>query len=173
MNRGEVEFAEFREKFRGGLADKYINCKKSLTVYHYTNMQGFQGIIESGKMYFSSMNVLNDETEIYYIWRLISKNIEALFDDGDEKYREFICRFLRHINIEKILNENVLPDYNLEVYSASFSFSKNSLPNWRGYADGARLGCCIEFQYKNVVKDFLGLLRENLGLEIFDDKYLK
>ncbi len=75
MNRGEVAFAEFREKFRGELADKYINCKKSLTVYHYTNMQGFQGIIESGKLYFSSMNVLNDETEVYYIWRLVSKNI--------------------------------------------------------------------------------------------------
>lgn len=45
--------------------------------------------------------------------------------------------------MEKILNENVLPDYNLEVYSASFSFSKDSLLNWRGYADGARLGCCV------------------------------
>ena len=170
MSNWEIEFAKFRAQFRG-LANKYVNCEENLTVYHYTNIQGFKGIIESGNIYFSSMNALNDETETYYIWKLINKNKEILFENENKEYRIFINKFFQYIEIEKILTENVLPNYDLEVYSASFSFSKDSLPNWRGYTDGARLGCCIEFQYKNVVENFLDLLRGNSGVEILDDKY--
>ena len=170
MGGEKIEFTEFINKFRG-LTDKYINCKENITVYHYTNIQGFKGIIESGNIYFSSMNVLNDETETCYIWKLIKENKEALCEDENNEYNTFIYRFLDYIQIDKIVKQNVLPDYNLEVYSVSFSFSDDSLPNWRGYTNGARLGCCIKFYYKNAVKDFLDSLRKNVGIEILDDKY--
>ena len=59
-----------REKARHALPTAELPEK----IYHYTDLNGLKGIVESETIYFSAMHMLSDASEVSYMWDLLQKN---------------------------------------------------------------------------------------------------
>ncbi|MDE8349482.1 MAG: hypothetical protein POG74_08370 [Acidocella sp.] len=102
------------------------------TIYHYTSLHGFQGIINESGFWASDNRFMNDAQEI-------------------KNGNEFIIRVLQHCKrksrcyqfekiLEKILENIVIPN-RVGNFVACFSTVRDSLEQWRGY--GAEGAVCI------------------------------
>ncbi|MBO6178656.1 MAG: hypothetical protein J6O04_05760 [Selenomonadaceae bacterium] len=49
------------------------------TIYHYTDLNGLRGIIKSGTIYFSAIHILNDASEVSYMWDLLHENKISIY----------------------------------------------------------------------------------------------
>ena len=92
-------------------------------IYHYTNLEGFVGILQSRTLWLSDYSYLNDKRELMY---------------GVEIIREVIAEMLQaspNIDVAELLQawdrEIIEPSH--RVCIASFSAENDSLSQWRGY----------------------------------------
>lgn len=129
------------------------------TLFHYTTQDSLQGIIESSTFYFSAMHMLNDASEVSYMWNLLQEQKELLIKETEEgyAYREFVEGFYRYAENEELckeifVNHNML-DF-LNVYSVSFSVNGDSLHQWQGYTKSDGIGCNISFSEKELRESF-------------------
>ena len=149
------------------LSNKYSDYEsEKLNLYHYTDISGFKGIIETGKIYFSSLYFMNDSSEIEYFWYLLKKIKDDICKDKDEDYKKFVNEFYKALEIDELKDNNfysvsIIPK-EFNIYSASFSLSSDSLLHWRGYTEGARLGCSIKFDFNNIRHEFKENLKDDL-----------
>jgi hypothetical protein len=107
------------------------------TLYHYTTAEGLKGILESGSIWATNSNYLNDSTELLYGNR---KTLEFLTTKRLESDSPLLASFLD--SALKALKEDVPMG---ETYLACFCRHGDLLSQWRGY--GARgLGYSIRLR---------------------------
>ena len=130
-------------------------------IYHYSDISGIKGIIETKELWATSAFYLNDKNEIYHSFNLIRERLEESFD----KTKNLIIGSAKH-------DWNHLPKPKVFVFS--FSKNKNSLSQWRGYGKNGN-AYCISFDRILLSKCTLGLsdifdviYDENIQIEIVD-----
>lgn len=143
------EYREFMGRLgeiKGALEKKFfITEAPSAPLYHYTNVAGLIGIINSQKMWATNIKYLNDASEISYASNLIVKRVRALqlkipkpYDSADKDPI--------HLLLDKIAKmyskERTLPD----VYVSCFCEEGDLLSQWRAYgADGGGFSIGVDF----------------------------
>jgi Protein of unknown function (DUF2971) len=110
-------------------------------LYHYTTLESFIGIIESGELWASHIRYLNDTSEMNLMWELVRSRIEARRRDAENAARD---------RLDQIQQFAASP-LNQDIYLISFSKDGGDrLSQWRGYGGGA--GIAIGFDPKQVKK---------------------
>ncbi|MEP4545663.1 MAG: DUF2971 domain-containing protein [Saccharospirillum sp.] len=92
--------------------------------FHYTNMSGLIGILQSKEIWLTDIRFLNDAMEFHYYIEILMDCFKDRSGDLDNRLREECESSL--YSIENIQND-------LRIYVASFSENGDSLPQWRGY----------------------------------------
>jgi hypothetical protein len=103
-------------------------------LYHYTTIQGLQGIVESQCLWASDVRYMNDSAELKYIVSMFRERITQL-----DKHTDFLYQFVDWI-------ENRMTNGHM-VFAASFRANGNLLSQWRGYS---RVGKGISIGFKSV-----------------------
>jgi hypothetical protein len=108
----------------------YLEYTPQDALFHYTNIQGFEGILSSRRLWLNDLRMTNDPREIKLGQDLL---IKALTHIRHEKYtgsRGFpISVFAGRIN-EYLARGG--------IFSCSMSHQGDSLPMWREYGDACR-----------------------------------
>jgi hypothetical protein len=106
------------------------------TIYHYTDVRGALGILESGRLWFTERVHLNDPLEIRYGLDIAHKIFEAAAKNRGKAIPEAVAA---HLSGE---HEVGLATYGFWV--SCFSLNGDDLGQWRNYADNGR-GVCLGF----------------------------
>ncbi|MFC1676355.1 hypothetical protein ACFL3G_04755 [Planctomycetota bacterium] len=128
---------EVMKKLHNKIKDKVID-----TIYHYTNVKGFKGIVESNEIWMTNTLFVNDKTELRSLLQGsdVFKSVEfknpKLFDAFKDKPREYG------------------QEYTQNYYLASFSKGSNSLDQFRAYGN-----YCIGIDAKMLKKNSFSLFR--------------
>ncbi len=155
---------------------------EDLIIFHYTDLQGFKGIIENRELWFSHVTSLNDPQELLYGRNIIETEIDKKI--LSKKYI-LIKPYLREIKqYLDYLASNIF-----DFYVSCYCFGGNLLSQWRSYADqgggyslGFRLDNNIKFNIVQNAEDITDdiILRKIIYdpvdqkkiVETFLDKYL-
>jgi hypothetical protein len=105
-------------------------------IYHYTNVSGALGILQTGHLWFAERAHLNDPVEIRYGVNIARELFERAVNN-------------RGIGVPKDIASHLQGEFNLGLaiygfWIASFSFDDDDLSQWRSYADEGR-GVCLGF----------------------------
>ncbi len=125
------------------IRNKYLSKCKLDTLYHYTNLEGFLGIVNnnSTEMWASNIEFLNDSREYIHGIELckdiISNEISESTSEKNQEFLEYI-----YINLSNEKNE---------VYGISFCKDGDLLSQWRGYSRGDT-GISIGFDVERLSK---------------------
>jgi hypothetical protein len=117
-------------------------------IFHYTNLEGFRGIVESKKLWCSDARYLNDYMEVESGKQWIRQLVE-IFNDEFPSFRY-------SQKVEDALNAFV--DEETTAFITSFCLNPDLLSQWRGYG-AASGGLAIGFDAE--------LLQKATGLKIF------
>jgi hypothetical protein len=98
-------------------------------LFHYTSLEGFKGIVESGTIWASDIAFLNDTSEISHASKIISEEVERTASGASETVREL----LRRANHPTDRN-----DLSAAFFAICFCESGDLLSQWRAYGDGGR-----------------------------------
>lgn len=109
----------WNEAQRQGLVDTRVPD----LIYHYTSIEGFFGIVQSGQLWLSDYSYLNDTRELLHGGDLVTEVATELLA---KESRPQAIELLRHW-----INEIQSPVHRVCV--ASFSGSGDSLSQWRAY----------------------------------------
>jgi len=136
----------FREKIRSMVADdlKAIESDgkpQPTTIYHYTDVKGTLGILETGDLWFTERTHLNDTAEMTYGFRIARK----LFD-GSAKLRKPSVPDIESFRLHET-HEMRLHQFGHWIFSASLN--DNDLGQWQRYADDGR-GVCLGFSLEKL-----------------------
>lgn len=140
-------------KFKDELED-YIQTKES-KVYHYTSSSGLKNILSSKKIWFSNIEYLNDEDEMYYTYKLAINVANELKDKLNEDFYNIIIN-----SHERYLKQKESQKQFFDYYVASFSKEKDSLSLWNYYtksSNSAGYNICF-----NNIKDIINHQLEDL-----------
>ncbi|MFE1596940.1 DUF2971 domain-containing protein [Nocardia sp. NPDC058705] len=118
--------------------------------YHYTDINGLKGILDSGEIWLTHMAYLNDSQEFEYGIGVICDIIESQadwFNQNPEKTTspesvEFVADLYRAIAAGLATNAGSLKNTHAP-FIACLSRSRDQLSQWRGYANG---GYAIAFE---------------------------
>lgn len=103
------------------------SSSEDLLLYHYTNLEGLKGIINSRSIWFTHASTLNDPTELKYGKQLILNSIEKVNSNiKDRNIKELLDGLTTNISAF----DTVL----YHTYVACFCKSENLLSQWRSYA---------------------------------------
>jgi Protein of unknown function (DUF2971) len=135
---------QFRETIQGLITEDLQNANNAAihqpVIYHYTDVKGALGILQTGRLWFTERAHLNDPVEVRYG----VQNAYELFETEANKLGEAIPReAISHLKAEQ--------DFSLAAYGfwiASFSLDNDHLGQWRNYADDGR-GVCLGFSSDN------------------------
>ena len=104
-----------------------------MKIYHYTDLNGLKGIIESGSLWATHFSFLNDSNELTHGMNCLENALQYLRDDFNPKTLKFIEQALTHFRMHRAAH----------VYNLSFCLEPDLLSQWRGY--GSSQGVCLEF----------------------------
>lgn len=130
-------------------------------VYHYTDIRGLLGIIESNEMWATDIQYLNDAAEFNYAKNLIHKKFRKLFRN-EKNANKTLDGF---VNRSQIINE-------YQIFVCSFSEMGNLLSQWRAYCPNNN-GFSVGFDL-NIIMSILKKRKNNdffLAPCIYDDNY--
>lgn len=104
-------------------------------MYHYTDIEGFKGIIEDNCLWATNINFMNDSKEYKEGMELCYHEIESLLKTNiDEKEKEYLNQ------LKIILGKDGAGFWfdikNEDVFSLSFCKNGDLLSQWRGYGKG-------------------------------------
>lgn len=106
------------------------------TIYHYTSLEGFKGIIESQDFWLTDSDFLNDSTEIEHGIDLARQ----VFKSFSEQTLSPIADILEGLTIK---GNNPRPRINI----ACFSSARDNLSQWRAYS-GSAVGVSLGFSQR-------------------------
>lgn len=93
------------------------------TVYHYTSLEGFVGIVSNRSVWMTEFAYLNDRREVRYGLDLVLEAVNALLDtEADESVRNLLSTWKEQLGSER-----------KRIYITSFSGEDDSLSQWRAY----------------------------------------
>jgi len=120
--------------------DETAKSTEDRIVYHYTNQAGLLGIVNSGEIWASKIQYLNDSSEFRATCEVAEKCLEAYYEQNlSINYRNALAEIRKRI--KSITNINVCV--------CSFSQDGDSLSQWRAYG-GALGGYAIGFSLKRL-----------------------
>jgi hypothetical protein len=96
-------------------------------LYHYTYQDGLLGILESGDLWATKVQYMNDATEFSLATSLAKKRISVKLEHVDSKYTALLNYMKDHLDAIILVN----------ICSVSFCENHDLLSQWRGYAGGA------------------------------------
>lgn len=108
-------------------------------LYHYTNMKGLTGILESSRLWLSDIEFLNDHKEYSYFTDMVFDILENDTHGLESDEYEWVKNVLEN---SKDYSELV------RIFVGSFTTEADLLPQWRGYSDGT--GFNLLFQFKDL-----------------------
>lgn len=110
------------------------------TIYHYTDVRGALGILQTGRLWFTERAHLNDPVEIRYGLDIAHKLFATAAMKRDRKIPEEAAS---HLKGEHAFG---LSTYGFWIFS--LSLDGDDLSQWRNYADDGR-GVCLGFSATN------------------------
>ncbi|WP_433627114.1 DUF2971 domain-containing protein [Nocardia sp. CA-120079] len=131
--------------------------------YHYTDIYGLKGILDSGEIWLTHMAYLNDSQEFEYGIGVICEMIESQadwFNENPDKTTnpesvEFISELYRAMASGLASNADFLKNAHAP-FIACLSRSRDQLSQWRGYANG---GYAIAFD-PELLRDSFAIIDE-------------
>jgi predicted GNAT family acetyltransferase len=119
----------------------WVNQPIPEKLWHYTSVQGFQGIIASGNIYATDVRFLNDTEEFIHARKVADEVVEKSPEFGS-------YNFPLHESLEWLVNTIFKSDFlnrnSAQIFVASFTDSEDDLSQWRGYSHGT-CGVSIAF----------------------------
>jgi len=109
------------------------------TIYHYTTIESFQGIIESSEIWMTNAGFVNDITEC----NALSQQ-DDLFKDGELSFNRYVEKWWDRFFKDKDQRKN--------YYIASFSKERDLLEQWRAYGN-----ICIGFDARGLTRNGFSL----------------
>lgn len=144
------------------LMNRLFKPKGAQCLYHYCSAESFLAILESGRLRFSDINMLNDATE--HRW-------------GYSVFEEAATRLIKRIDVPGTVPEMNIPFFDAvdEILSngqliahpfiSCLSLDANSLDQWRKYADDGR-GYAIGFLASSLQRMPISLLEVSYDREV-------
>src|SRR4051812_3334035 len=114
--------------------DMILHFNVNETLFHYTNLEGLLGILESNDVRLTNTRFCNDDAEMTHGLDLTRKVIATEREKADPKRIEYLDELGRHFD------GAVDP-----VYISCFCEDKDKLSQWRGYAENGA-GVTLEIE---------------------------
>ena len=134
-------------------------------LWHYTSVQGFQGIIESRSIFATDVRFLNDTEEFIHIRKVADELVENTPEVGDFNFQ---LRSSLKWAVENIFGSDFLNPNSAQIFVASFSDSENDLNQWRAYSHGT-YGVSISFDLEAIRPPVESDLAVTFAPCIYDD----
>lgn len=121
------------------------------TLYHYTSLDAFKGIIESGMLWATHIAYMNDASEYLHAVKAAGEISGCLAKQETNEVLKYFYEF-----IEPILTPSqiTMDDYP-SIFISCFSEAKNDLSQWRAYSKGSG-GVALGFNSKSVHENVTG-----------------
>jgi hypothetical protein len=103
-------------------------------LWHYTSVQGFQGIVTSKEIFATDVRFLNDRTEFIHAREIAAQVIAETDEYGTNS---FPAREYSKTAVDMAFDTGNLSADRLQVFVASFSEAEDQLSQWRGYSQGS------------------------------------
>ena len=103
-------------------------------LWHYTNFDGFAGIVSSGRVWATEVRFQKDKEEFIHAKEIAESVIRGLPEDGDNMRVKAAARDL----IGNWFETGALSPARLEVYAASFTVLDDAPSQWSGYGDSGK-----------------------------------
>lgn len=115
----------------------YLEYAPTSTLFYYTDIGGFEGIVRSKQLWLSDITASNDPRELALGENFLAAAVKAYKTDevlgtSNRDMAEFLA---------EVLSSRRKSTY----FSCSFALARDSLPLWREYAGGGT-GLCIGFR---------------------------
>ncbi|MCM3108787.1 DUF2971 domain-containing protein [Bacillus velezensis] len=136
------KLSDLVKNVRGEVVDILDEFRKTIpnTLYHYTSLNGLDGILKNREFWVTRYNFLNDVTELYYTYDLC-KEIIFEMSQSQKKYEQVL----------KFLNTHLFEmDENIYILSLTTNMDSNLL--WSNYSKND--GYNIALAYPDMVNDF-------------------
>jgi hypothetical protein len=105
-----------------------------IRLWHYTNFDGFAGMVKSDRIWATDVRFLNDTTEFIHAKEIAESVIKDLAEDGDNARAKAAAKNL----IDHWFDTGVLSPARMEIYVASFTILNNTLSQWWRYGDSGK-----------------------------------
>ncbi|WP_157071248.1 DUF2971 domain-containing protein, partial [Alicyclobacillus acidiphilus] len=119
-------------------------------LYHYTNLDGFKGIIEGKSFWASDIRFLNDSTEFIHGRDLCLECVESLCRDNPGSDGLTFLEGLRDLLTASPLLWGDIDDSPYYIFVVSFCEDGDLLSQWRGYSRGQQ-GVSLGFKVRDLV----------------------
>lgn len=110
-----------------------------MKLYHYTDLNGLKGIVESQSLWATSLLFLNDSEELKHGMQCIRNALPKFNGDMPSTYIDNVIKAMDRYGDK--LSKN--------VYNISFCQEPELLSQWRGYSNTH--GVCLEFDLDNLL----------------------
>jgi hypothetical protein len=115
-------------------------------LWHYTDLDGFRGIVKSKRIHATNIKYLNDREEFKHALALAKRLLlEKLPPEADAP----LVRQLVIGEFDGIFERGALSPKNLSLFTASFTVNGDLLSQWRGYSAGSA-GVSLGFDFRGV-----------------------
>jgi len=103
-------------------------------LWHYTNFDGFAGMVRSGRIWATDVWSLNDTEEFIHAKGIAESVIRDLPEDGDSARAKAAAKDF----VDSCFNTGVLSPARLEIYVAAFTTLDDTLSQWWRYGDSGK-----------------------------------
>ncbi|MEX2634629.1 MAG: DUF2971 domain-containing protein [Balneolales bacterium] len=124
---------------------KYHELQPGKKLFHYTDIGGLQGIVESKQLWFSHLSSLNDPHEVEYGKKIINEEINSRLVGEDNKNIRFFYDSIKQIisGFGRTLHH---------AFVCCFCEEANLLSQWREYSDrGGGYSLGFEFNENTMI----------------------
>jgi hypothetical protein len=137
----ETEISDLTDRLIDQIGSHSTDNREKI-VYHYTDAVGLCGILQSGKLFATDVNFLNDKTEFIHGVGRAKNNCATLSERATQLARkDLLLKIKEHLEIPT----------KGRVFVTSFSSRKDDLSQWRGYANDG-MGFTIGFSCEKLAK---------------------
>ncbi|POO86639.1 DUF2971 domain-containing protein [Clostridium sp. 3-3] len=113
-----------------------------MSLYHYTNENGFKGIVLNNLMRLTLSTQSNDKKDTIQIYDLIKENKEKFYKKDNRQYNIMIDELLNSFNkFEERIKDNNFKNKVEKPFVICFTSKKDDKDMWEGY--NKNLGYCI------------------------------
>lgn len=146
MREAIAQFEKETDEIITGFCQKLDEISPPDFIYHYTNDVGLQGILESGKLWFTNIFNLNDPSELRHGCQPIINILKTTTKGAPTELNIFSKKLSDDLNelVERIAH----------LYIFSFSHNGDDLGQWRAYGDNGR-GFALKFDCRTLEQAFI------------------
>ncbi|MFN3007031.1 DUF2971 domain-containing protein [Mycolicibacterium wolinskyi] len=117
-------------------------------VYHYTDAQGFKGVVEKAAVWATDFRYLNDSRELIYTWDAFVERLDQLVAQPGEHSEAYRAQ----VEALRLMNARDLMHFDDAMFVACFSEHSDALSQWTRYGSNGH-GLALGFD-----SDKIGML---------------